>query len=708
MLPTLPDVEEALRNLGSLRDRSQVVVQQQHSMWAGPSSWVVLPAAAGEGVRWDVHASDSDAQRRAEEVISAFIGPSTARLQRVDPVSASEASIVLTLSAVDDQQALVEAVELMVSVRSAEPRIGGLGEEPLAFLVRDFHLALGLGDADESAALLERIELAGALSLDNLRFLRVERLARLSRWAELERLPWFADLARARRPRHVSEYLLEALWWIHFGDALLQPGPGHALDRFVSLELGDTYRSLLEAVDTPSRPLARRLAWLWSVGCGDVARQERLKAASDSAESAVLDHLAARAVEHPPSPGESDLAAARRLFDEGDFASAVAVAEENPDDPEVIAVAVRAAFELDDPELARRACRLVTPAVEERLPSTRGFLSNLRSVRAQASNECSGWSQWLERVATEGSWSDAAATARSLAESWGSIAELTADETRRAADFLLDALDGPNSRQVGAILDLLCSAAEETVEQPAAAPFFDAVLIALSTQDNLSNTVRGAFVVLVLGLLPAGPNSSRYKDVVGLATELWDKVRSAEALTWALDLLDAFAANASPDLNARSAFASSVGTAAAGFAMRVAPYQRAMLIELAAECGAEVHLPAHRVEEGEPELDDPWSGLAQKLVGLYSLLDGIGSRFKSRLQALNSTVRVETNADTVATAGLRSLAASADFLVVDTRHAAHAATMAIDEVRPRDRQLFPNGRGLSSFIERLRNELEAS
>ena len=69
---------------------------------------------------------------------------------------------------------------------------------------------------------------------------------------------------------------------------------------------------------------------------------------------------------------------------------------------------------------------------------------------------------------------------------------------------------------------------------------------------------------------------------------------------------------------------------------------------------------------------------------------------------------IETNADTVATAGLRSLAASADFLVVDTRHAAHAATMAFDEVRPRDRQLFSNGRGLSSFIERLRNELEAS
>ena len=709
VLPSLPDVDAALANLGPLRDRGQVIVQQQLSMWASSSSWVVLPAAAAEGVRWEVHASDSEAQRRAEEVIPAFVGPSTGRLQRCDPVSTSEASVVLTLDPVTGQQSLIEAVELMVSVRSAEPHMGGSGEEPLAFLVRDFHLALGLGDGEESAALIERIDLAGALSLDNLRFLRVERLARLSRWTELERLPWFADLARARRPRHVSEYLLEGLWWAHFGEAVLQPGAGHALRHFTSLGLGDTYRSLLEAVDTPNRPLARRLTWLWSVACSDVARQERIKSASDGAESAVLDHLAGRSGAAPASQSEGVLAFARRLFDEGEFASAVALAEENPDDAGIVAVAVRAAFELDDPELARRASRLVTPDVEQRLPSTRGFLSNLQSVREQASNECSGWAPWLERVASDVPWSDAAATARSLVGSWDSVASLNAGEAQRAADNLLEALEGPDSGQVGAILDLLCAAAAETVERPAAAPFFDAVLIALSTQENLSNTVRGAFVVLVLSLLPAGPTSLRYREVVGLAKELWDKVRSAEALTWALDLLDAFAANASPDPTVRSEFAGSVGSAAAGFAMRIAPYQRTMLIELASECGAEVHLPTPRVAGGEPDIEvDPWSGLAHKLVGLYSLLDGVGGRFRSRLQSLNSAVKVGTNADTVATAALRSLAASADYLVVDTRHAAHAATMAIDEARPRDRQLFPNGGGLSSFIERLRNELETA
>jgi hypothetical protein len=706
VLPNLPDVDAALANLGPLHDRVEVVVQQQLPLWAGSSSWVVLPAATGDGVRWEVHASDSEAQRRAEEVIPAFVGPSTGRLQRIAPVSSSEASVVLTLCGVHDQQSLVEAVELMVSVRSAEPRIGGSGIEPLAFLIRDFHLALGLGDADESAAILERIDLAGALSLDNLRFLRVERLARLSRWAELVGLPWFADLARARRPRHISEYLLEGLWWAHFGETLLQFGAGEGLNRFDSLGLGDTYRSLLEAVDTPIRPLSLRLTWLWSVSCGDVARQERLKVASVGAESAVLDLLAGRSAGDSSTWIESRSEGVRRLFDEGEFASAVALAEENPDDADIVAQAVRAAFELDDPELARRACRLVTPEIEQRLPSTRGFRASLQSVRSQAGNECLGWDRWLERVANGEPWPHAAATARNLVGSWASIAALDADEVRRCADNLLDSLDGPNSGQVGAILDLLCAASEETVEHPSAVPFFDAVLLALSTQDNLSKTVRGAFVVLVLSFLPAGPTASRYKEVVVLATELWGKVRSIEALTWALDLLDAFASNASPDLDARSQFARAVGTASGSFAMRIAPYQRTMLIELAAECGTEVHLPSQQVDSDEPDGSDPWSGLSKKSVGLYSLLDGVGGRFKSRLQSLNSTVKVETNSDTVATASLRTLAASADFMVVDTRHAAHAATMAIDEVRSRDRQLFPSGRGLSSFIERVRHELD--
>ena len=81
-------------------------------------------------------------------------------------------------------------------------------------------------------------------------------------------------------------------------------------------------------------------------------------------------------------------------------------------------------------------------------------------------------------------------------------------------------------------------------------------------------------------------------------------------------------------------------------------------------------------------------------------------RFTQQISALNPDARIEHNSDITATDALRTLAFSADFLIVDTRHASHAATIGIDSVRPRDRQLFPPGRGLSSFISVLRDALE--
>tara|TARA_B110000196_G_scaffold317793_1_gene331689 strand:- start:520 stop:681 length:162 start_codon:yes stop_codon:yes gene_type:complete len=42
---------------------------------------------------------------------------------------------------------------------------------------------------------------------------------------------------------------------------------------------------------------------------------------------------------------------------------------------------------------------------------------------------------------------------------------------------------------------------------------------------------------------------------------------------------------------------------------------------------------------------------------------------------------------------------------VDTRHASHAATGAIDASRPRAQQRFPAGSGISSFVACIREAI---
>lgn len=717
--PFTLDFAPMTRRFGALGERVGILVDRQREMWTRQrSTWVVLPSLRSNGVRWLLIATDAEGERRAREILPAFVGPAVGSVEpgRAALSAAEDLDRVLqdaglehvALLRVEGSDAsLVDALELMTSVRAGEPELRREAEDPIGFLLRDFHLALSSGDPDSSERLLERLEATGLLAGENLRFLRVERLAKLSRWHELGSLPWFADLARARRPRHVTEYLLEALWRREFDDAGVIAEAGAALRLFQERDLATQFRSVLDAVDIPSSTGGRRLAWLAAVVSGNDGRQQRLIETVSDAERGVLEQLV-RAAAAPVEPLAelSPLERARSCLDDGDFVGAVAVAEETPDDPALVAVAVRAAFELSDPDLAGRAIALADRVSEESLPSTVGFLRNLRDVRRLATNRCTGWATWFARVSGDAAWPDAADVARSLHGSWDTPELRQQSVADTAANDLLSAADGVNALQIRAALDLICDLASELAAATGASSLTDASLLVLSMQDNPSAAVRNAFFALTADVLDAAPSASRYADLVKTATVLWERVRSRDTVSWALDVADVLAASPSPDPAARAAFVTSIGTGVGEFATRLALHERSLLEALATECGTVVVLPPTPGGATVSQTVDVWAGLSGQLVGLYSLLGGIGARFAHRVSTLNAEARIEHNSDTTATDALQSLAMTADFLIVDTRHAAHSATLGIDAVRPRDRQLFPAGRGLSSFISVLRDALE--
>jgi len=722
MTPFSLDFAPAVRRFGARAERVGILVDRQKELWTGQSqrsAWAVLPWLRGGELRWLLIANDAEGERRAREVIAAFVGPAVGSVEpgRLVLNSAEESQRILQEAGIEHvavvqseatDAALLEAFELMIAIRAAEPELRRDVAEPIGFLLRDFHLALSSGDPEASERLLGQIERTGLLARENLRFLRVERLAKIARWHELGALPWFGDLARSRRPRHVTEYLLQALWRREFDDVAVIAEPGAALRRFKERDLGTQFRSLVDAVDVPSSMEGRRLVWLATMASGNDARAERLTASVDESEWLVLEQLARAAPAPPEPPAElQPLERARSLLDSGDFVGAVGVAEESPEDPALIAVAVRAAFELSDADLASRAVGLVDRVGDESLPSTPGFIRNLRDVRHLAANRCSGWPAWFARVAADVPWAEAADVARSLSATWDS------DELRQpatadaAANDLLLAADGVNALQVRAALDLICEMVSELAGAVGASSLADATLLILSMEENPSGQVRDAFFTLAVDIIRSGPSSTRYTDMVRTAQGLWDKVRAPETVGWALDLADALATFPTPDPEARRGFVTAVGTGVLEFAARLAAHERSLLEALAVECQTGIALPPTPLGGVDEDRLDVWESLSGKVVGLYSLLEGAGARFKTRMLELNPSVLVEHNADKVATESLRHLARQADFLIVDTRHATHSATGGIDEVRPRDEQLFPAGGGLSSFLSRLREALEA-
>jgi hypothetical protein len=711
------DFELILEVLGDFGERISIVLESQSALWARQeSSWAVLPSLRKEEIFWVLIASDTEAERRGREIVTAFIVPSLGRIVpgvTIETFRNSNESTsnlnkcrALQIDRIGSLSEFVDALELLVSVRTSEPNVQRKIEDPIGFLLRDLYLAIDSRDPVGSFQLLERVKETGILSSDNLRFLRIERLAKLGYWQEMRSLPWFIDITRVRKPLRISDHLLEAVWRTEFDEAEVSAKPELAAIRFEERKINDIFRSLLQSIDIPSTIQGRRLVTLATHLGGNIDRVNRIIEKAGESEVHVLRLLGGLeslpSIETSSQELEEPIVIARSRFDQGDHVDVIVLAEEHSTDPRIIALAIRSSYELNDPKMAERASVLAKSIDDQSFPDSREFRKVLEEVQYLATNQCHSWAAWFHRLAKDESWGDAPEIARELSGSWSVDEFLTVSVVENCANSLVQASEGINSKEVRASLDLICDLAAILVDRDVCESFVDSVLLVLSSDENPSPQVRNAFHRLLSEALRTGPSVDRYRDLVSSASDLWQRVRARETVSWALDVADSFAATPCPDVDSRWKFISALDIGVRDFASRMPSDERVLLETIANECGTSVSLPPQEKDIGKVDI---WSSLNGKVVAIYSLLDNVGSRFAERLHRLCPDVQVEYNQDKVATSALRTLATSADFLIVDTRHASHAATGAIDSSRPRSEQLFPTGGGVSSFIACLREAI---
>jgi len=708
---------------GTARERVDALVTAQHDMWRDePGAWTVIPLDRTPPV-FALVAWDGEGERRGREIIGAFVGPGIARLSgaplALSPTVPADAALhrhgisrVVPLIRVPgtDSNELLTALERLVSVRSTQPAIRREVEPALPFLLRDYRLALQQSDAAESGRLYAKIERLGQLSADNLRFLRVDRLASLGRWQELVGLPIFRDLSRARRPRRISEELLEALWRTQIASSVGVASAAQAIERFTAAGLADDYPSLLRSVDVPNGIASRRLVAISA--CLD-AQDDRLERLFDTADEAdrqfITDLMSWRDGGHADVAAETTAAAPAtisELLALGDWEGVLQVAEESPGDPRAAEAAVEAAFETDDPSLSRRAVALLNLVPGGQLSSSTGFQRRLDAVRETARDECASWRAWLRRVGRSESWRNAAEVLRANSDGWD-IAEFTSDSVAEAAGAaLLEASGNSNADQVLRSLDLLCALARDLVGRMIGDSLVEAVMLVIGDQANPSHQVQEAFRGLLEPLLESGPLPEQYAGYVELVRSLWNKVRSRSTFDWGLDLADLLLSMQCPDPLARQRLVQDLVAWAFTHRQQLAHHQVLMVNFVAEQAGLGRSL---ELESSAPADENIWARLAGARVGLYSLWPKAGSRLQERLSRLaGAPVTVEQNEDHVATSALTTLATHADYMVVDTWHAKHSATMAIDSVLPRDRQVLPRGGGVMSFLAALQDRIESS
>ena len=680
------------------------LVDGQLRLWSGAlGDWVVLPI--GAATPFSVVAHDVEGERQAREIIRAFVGPGVATLTNPEApaseaeerrLAASGVHRVLDLDVRRGQnQAFLQALESLTATRCSIDRVTEERPTDPVNLLRDLRLALAQGDGRAAQDRLDALRETGSLSRENLRFLQVELLARFERWPELVSLPYFAELEKVRRPRRVSELMLEALWHIE----VLRSGRPPA-EAFRTRELADRHRALLGSVDVPRQPGALALCYLSALADGDEARLDRLLA-SAAADRDYLESLT-WASEPSPEPLGDPVQEARRLLDRHQFAAVVDLFLERRES-ELADLAVESVLELDDPGVAGEVLAVVRSLPDESFHPSRRLSRDLAELEATVSGACRSWTEWIERVAGDARWGEASAVARQNAADWP---PLPRSETLvgQAADLLVDSADGINGDQVAASLDLLCAVASRSASELSQSAFLDAVLLILSTQENIGGPVRNAFNDLAWAFLETGPRRAGYEGLISAATVLWERIAAPQSVDWALELLDALAGHPAISPDSATRFAMEIRTRCTPFVARFSPRQALSMRSLLEEFGLPgwPDMPSPNSEER-----DVWPTLDGASVGLYSLVAGAGTKLRAELDQLCRVRSLTQRTDTVASAALRALARNADYMIVDTWHAAHPATACIDDVRPRSQQILPRRGGTPALVAAIEDALIA-
>jgi hypothetical protein len=342
---------------------------------------------------------------------------------------------------------------------------------------------------------------------------------------------------------------------------------------------------------------------------------------------------------------------------------------------------------------------------EKELNQSPGFRQMLAAVRAAGRNDCTSWTDWFQRVGKPDRWSQAGEVARDKSEVWGISEFSSSNVAQNSAVALVAGSVNANADEVRSCLDLLCTLAQRLTLAASGDPLVQAIVLIVSDQPNPSRQVREELRTLIELLLDAGPEARLYAEYVEVLRGVWAEVQSRTAFDWALDIADLLAAAPCPDPSARSEFVQILFSWAHRHAQQLERRQVIVANAVADEVGLATGLVPTEAATGQ---EDVWARLADARIGLYSLLPRVGTRLQERLTHLAPGTRVEQNSDTVATPALRNLAAHSDYMIVDTRHATHSATSAIDSVRPRNRQVFPRGGGVMSYLLALQEQLEGA
>ena len=682
-------------------------------------AWGLLPTT--EPKAWQLRSQSVQAERIGMEVVQAFFGPGLLKWQAShisSEIKALPRAVDLALTGSATQ--FLDQLDLMLSVQQGQTSVVRPSSRPLSDLLRDFYLlSRNGGSRQEIIDAYKAVSATGLVSMENLRFLKVETLAACGDWDELVRLEWFRTITRSRAPSAVKGRLLEAVWRTNFDDYEVASNPDLALTILNerSLASDSNFGTLLRSTDRANNRPGRQALVICARADEDVDRCLRIISEAPDAEKPHLHALAGlQSTDSPPKTTQTlrDSSELQSMMQDGRYDAVISGVLDagtiNADEAELL---FRAAFSLKDPVRSREVIEATAHLDRSVLPQDDLFGIAYDNVLSVADGFCDGWGSWLTK-SCDSLWPEAFQSIDELSDSWPVDEFLSSEKSAEFADRLIEAFDfdapllNPNQNALRQATGHLCSLAESLLEIPPAQPVVDAVLMVLAFDPNPSTATRTAYLSLLERILGSGPPEDRYRTVLETGASVWGQSRGSANINWLVDFVEILIAHSCPDSEARLQRILEAARDLQIFADHVGAETRKLFDQICGEVDGLgddlVTWPATSVE-GSESTADVWGTLNNKTIRLYSLMPNLGARLEKRLSQFAPDVNVQQRSDKVGDDGLRSWALSADYLVVDWRHASHSATGALDAV-DRDSQILPRGGGVSSFISAILAHLE--
>lgn len=619
--------------------------------------------------------------------------------------------------AVAHRDGLRERLERMLRVWTLRPDTDPGTLRTTEAMLREFELSLVNGDEPSAISWWEELRAGGRLNAENLLFLKMQIPAAFGRWDDIDLDPNMVLLAAAHRPRRTTAILIEAMWHTALEQKVEEGDVDGALT-VMRERIQGPLRGLFRSPVGISRP-PLLLTFLIAAAADAPPRHPVIKALIErlpegSPERDFAGKIAA-AISPSPIPIAPDdaLVQAREARDRDDFLGAWLLLKPLGHSAAKCRLLLECAaehWEEDTVTIITEAMVALSDEERASVLASKQRLQTWEKISAPAGKSTpapSDWETWLHEVEANPSWDKAVSFTRDASALWPVETYLSsASKISDLAGHLTRTRDAKAAEVVRLCMPHIAGYFLNKGPQAAFRVLYLDLLLSLALDERFGGEDWGLAETLVSAIIETGPSRADYEHLLSSLTTIWEERGDPRRIDWALDLLDLITTAPSPDPGAREAFFEAVSATIQKHTRRLDPAQSSLFKLLCSDLDRVI--PSFL-----PELEGPADAiatdvLAGKMVAIYTMDESSGKRARNLISLIYKGVDVRLSHDHVGSDQLKNLARTADYFLMVTRSAKHAATNFIKEERPEDKRPldYPSGKGSSSILSALRKAIE--